>query len=63
MRLVLVIILAVVLFALVFILLGDLGWCVENYAPSDIGHCMAYENSLFGQYVQPELVCYSTEFR
>ena len=53
MKLVLVIVLAVVLFVLVFILLGDLGWCVENYAPGDIGHCMVYENNVFGQYIQP----------
>jgi hypothetical protein len=58
-----VVILLTVLVVLVFTLLGDLGWCVDNYAPDDMGHCMIHENRVFGRYVQPELVCYSTEFR
>ena len=63
MKLVLAIVLALVLFVVVFMLLADLGWCVDNYAPGDVGHCMTHENRVFGQYVQPLLVCYSTEFR
>jgi len=56
MKLALVIVACVILsiawVVLVVILLGDLGWCIENFASGDIGHCMTYENSVFGQYIQ-----------
>jgi len=62
----------VFVFVLGITLLSDVAWCVENYAPGDIPHCMHYENSVYGRYVQPPLVledwvgrseCYSAEFR
>jgi hypothetical protein len=62
----------ILMFVLGITLLSDVSWCVENYAPSDIPHCMHYENSVYGKYVQPPLLledwvgrneCYSAEFR
>ena len=53
MKFVLVIVLALVLFAVVFILLGDVNWCVDNFALVRVPHCMLYENNLFGRYIHP----------
>jgi hypothetical protein len=35
------------------VLLPDLAWCIENYSYDRVPHCMWYENSLFGRFVQP----------
>lgn len=35
-------------------LIADLLWCVEQYGNhSIVGHCMWYENLLFGRFIQP----------
>jgi len=53
MKRVLIIVLAFVLLIVAIILLGDLEWCVDNYALDRVGHCMLYENNLFGRFIQP----------
>lgn len=32
---------------------GDLAWCHENYPVDRILHCMWYENTTFGRFIQP----------
>jgi hypothetical protein len=54
----------ILMFVLGITLLSDVSWCRENYPSSEIAHCMHYENSVYGRYIQPEIrECYSTEFR
>ncbi len=52
-KLVLVWVVVLLLFAIFITILGDVNWCVENYAPDYIPSCLYYENSLFGRYIQP----------
>lgn len=51
-RLVLVFVLVLSLFAIFIVVLGDLSWCIDNYALDRVAHCMYYEGP-FGQYIQP----------
>ena len=53
MKLTLVIVLAFVLLIVGIVLLGDTLWCAENYALDRVPHCMYYENSILGRYIQP----------
>ena len=37
----------------VFTLGTDVGWCFENYSIERIPHCMWFENSITGRFIQP----------
>lgn len=37
----------------VYTIANDIPWCVENYSVSRIPHCLVYEGSLIGRYIQP----------
>ena len=52
-RLVSVFVLVLLLLAIFVTLLGDLNWCVDNYALDRVTHCMVYENGIFGRFIQP----------
>lgn len=43
-----------VLAALAISLLSGVAWCVENWGwHSKVAHCMHFENSVYGKYIQP----------
>ena len=51
------IVLAVVVLAAVTVfepvLAEDAAWCRMNYSVGRLVHCMVYENSIFGRWLQP----------
>jgi hypothetical protein len=52
-KLVLVFAITLMVFALLVIILGDVSWCVDNYALDRVPHCLYHENNLFGKFIQP----------
>lgn len=52
-KLVPVIVLVLLLFVIFITILGDVNWCIDNYALDRVSHCIVYENSFFGRYIQP----------
>ena len=53
-RLVSVFALVLLLFVIFIAVLGDVNWCIDNYALDRVSHCLYYENNLFGRYIQPQ---------